>query len=89
MANEAQTVVGDNGADTQFRTEARAARRLYILHKLPTPYNDDFFRALDADGDIQLQVYHLWEGSDRRPWKSQLATGYPNHFMRPRAGVDD
>lgn len=63
-------------------------KRLYILHKLPTPYNDDLFRALHAEPDIQLQVYHLWRGSGRRPWKTELATGYPNYFMNTRLGID-
>lgn len=62
--------------------------RLYVIHKLPTPYNDDFFKALHADPQLDLQVYHLWRGSERRPWKSQLATGYPNYFMRPVLGLD-
>mgnify|MGYP002335986535 CR=1 FL=1 len=62
--------------------------RMRILHKLPTPYNDMFFRALYASPEIDLQVYHLWHGSWRRPWKTALATGYPNQYMRLRAGVD-
>ena len=62
--------------------------RLYILHKLPTPYNDDFFRALHADSDIQLQVFHLWRGSERRPWQSEMGTGYPNYYMQPKWGID-
>lgn len=69
--------------------ETRSRRyRLYVLHKLPTPYNDDFFRALHADPQLDVEVYHLWRGSSRRPWKSQLATGYPNYFMRPFLGLD-
>jgi len=65
-----------------------ALKRLYILHKLPTPYNDDLFRALHAEPDVQLQVFHLWRGSGRRPWKTELATGYPNYFMNTRFGID-
>ncbi len=61
---------------------------LHILHKLPTPYNDMFFRALHADENINLQVYHLWRGSWRRPWKTELATGYPNIYMQLKMGVD-
>ena len=62
--------------------------KLYILHKLPTPYNDNFFRALDADQEIELQVFHLWRGSERRPWKAQLGTGYPNRYIQSRLGID-
>lgn len=62
--------------------------RLYIIHKLPTPYNDDLFRAIHAEPDIVLKVFHLWRGSSRRPWKSELATGYPNRFMRTTLGID-
>jgi glycosyltransferase involved in cell wall biosynthesis len=63
-------------------------RRLYILHKLPTPYNDMFFRALHADKNLNVQVFHLWRGSWRRPWKSELATGYPNNYMKLFLGID-
>jgi glycosyltransferase involved in cell wall biosynthesis len=63
-------------------------KRLHILHKLPTPYNDDFFRALHEAPDIDLQVYHLWRGSERRPWKQQLGIGYPNRYMEPFLGID-
>lgn len=58
------------------------------MHKLPTPYQDDLFRAIHAEPGIDLQVFHLWKGSDRRPWKSLLGTGYPNHYMNVRLGVD-
>lgn len=62
--------------------------RLYVLHKLPTPYNDDFFRALAAEPGIDLQVFHLWQGSARRPWKSEMGTGYSNYYMRLQWGID-
>jgi len=62
--------------------------RLFILHKLPTPYNDYFFRALNVEPDIELQVFHLWRGSERRPWVSKLGTGYPNYYMQPKFGID-
>lgn len=62
--------------------------KLYILHKLPTPYNDELFRALYADQEINLQVFHLWKGSDRRPWQSKLGDGYPNYYMNPKFGID-
>lgn len=61
---------------------------LHILHKLPTPYNDTFFRALHAHEKINLQVYHLWRGSWRRPWKTELGTGYPNIYMQLKMGLD-
>lgn len=64
------------------------AKRLYILHKLPTPYNDELFRALGVDSDIELQVFHLWRGSERRPWKIQMGMGYPNFYMQPKWGID-
>lgn len=63
-------------------------KRLWILHKLPTPNNDALFRALHSDPEIDLQVFHLWRGSARRPWKTELATGYPNYYLRPKLGVD-
>ncbi len=63
-------------------------RKLFVLHKLPVPYHDDLFRALHEHPGVQLQVYHLWRGSDRRPWKMPLGTGYPNHYMAPLLGVD-
>lgn len=63
-------------------------RRLYILHKLPTPYNDDLFRALHEAEEIDLQVVHLWRGSERRPWKQPMAQGYPNFYMDPKLGLD-
>ena len=62
--------------------------RLFIPHKLPTPYNDYFFRALNVEPDIELQVFHLWRGSQRRPWVSKLGTGYPNYYMQPKFGID-
>ncbi len=65
-----------------------AWRKLFVLHKLPVPYHDDLFRALHAHPGVRLQVYHLWRGSDRRPWKVTLGTGYPNYYLRPRLGVD-
>ncbi len=63
-------------------------KRLYILHKLPTPYNDDLFRAIHSDPAIQLQVFHLWRGSKRRPWQSELGTGYPNYYLQTKWGID-
>ncbi len=62
--------------------------RLHVFNKLPTPYADDFFRAMDASDDIEIQVHHLWKGSDRRPWKLPLGEGYPNRYMSPKLGVD-
>ncbi len=65
-----------------------ARRKLFVLHKLPVPYHDDLFRALHTYPGVHLQVYHLWRGSDRRPWKAALGEGYPNHYMQLRCGVD-
>ena len=62
--------------------------KLCLLHKLPTPYNDAFFRALHQDHRIDLSVYHLWRGSWRRPWKSELGSGYPNKYMHLILGID-
>lgn len=62
--------------------------KLHILHKLPTPYNDMFFHALHIQEDIDVQVYHLWKGSWRRPWKSQLGQGYPNIYLKTLLGID-
>ena len=69
-------------------TKSTHPRRLYILHKLPTPYMDDLFRAIHASEDMDVQVYHLWKGSGRRPWKVELGTGYPNRYMNARFGID-
>lgn len=65
-----------------------APKRISILHKLPTPNNDLLFRALHNHPEVELQVYHLWSGSDRRPWRTPLGQGYPNYVMKPMLGVD-
>jgi glycosyltransferase involved in cell wall biosynthesis len=62
--------------------------RIHQIHKLPTPYTDYFFQALQADPNIDLYVYHLWRGSWRRPWKSELGLGYNNTFMKPICSID-
>lgn len=62
--------------------------RIHQIHKLPTPYTDYFFQALQANPNIDLHVYHLWRGSWRRPWKSELGLGYNNTFMKPICGID-
>lgn len=63
-------------------------KRLFILNKLPTPYNDYLFRTLHNDPDLDLQVFHLWRVSTRRPWQSVLGTEYPNYYMHLKWGVD-
>lgn len=76
------------------RAQVKMATRLYpvrihLYHKLPTPYNDMLFRALDADCRADLNVYHLWRRRDNRPWTVELATGYQNHYLETRVlGVD-
>jgi glycosyltransferase involved in cell wall biosynthesis len=60
------------------------AKRLFFLQKLPVPAFDTLFRALHESRAIDLQVFHLWSTNDRRPWKSQLGQGYPNHYMAPK-----
>jgi glycosyltransferase involved in cell wall biosynthesis len=62
--------------------------RIHYIHKLPTPYTDFFFQALEANPKLDLHVYHLWRGSWRRPWKSELGRGYNNSFMKPICGID-
>jgi glycosyltransferase involved in cell wall biosynthesis len=62
--------------------------RIHHIHKLPTPYTDFFFQALQDNPNIDLHVYHLWRGSWRRPWKSELGLGYNNTFMKPIWGID-
>ena len=62
--------------------------RIHQIHKLPTPYSDFFFQALEENPDVDFHVYHLWRGSWRRPWKSELGLGYHNTFMQPIAGID-
>lgn len=62
--------------------------RIHQLHKLPAPYSDYFFQALEDNPDIDFHVYHLWRGSWRRPWKSELGRGYHNTFMKPICGID-
>lgn len=61
---------------------------LTLLHKLPTPYNDEFFRTLYRHMDAGFRVIHLWRGSDKRPWTTPLGAGYPNGYMRPKATID-
>jgi glycosyltransferase involved in cell wall biosynthesis len=68
--------------------QAGGAIRIHQLHKLPTPYTDMFFRALQEHPNIDLHVYHLWRGSWRRPWKTELGLGYRNTYMRPIGGID-
>jgi glycosyltransferase involved in cell wall biosynthesis len=63
-------------------------KKIYILHKLPTPYNDDLFRAIHREKEMDLQVYHLWKGSARRPWTEKLATGYNNYYLKTFLGID-
>lgn len=65
-----------------------AAIRVHILHKLPTPYNDELFQALAANNEIDLHVHHLWRGNQSRPWQTELGTGYPNTYMKTILGVD-
>lgn len=47
-----------------------------------------FFSALDRCPEIDLTVNHLWRGSWRRPWKTQLGTGYKNRYMELFLGID-
>jgi glycosyltransferase involved in cell wall biosynthesis len=62
--------------------------RIHQIHKLPAPYSDFFFQALQDHPNIDFHVYHLWRGSWRRPWKSELGRGYHNTFMQPICGID-
>jgi glycosyltransferase involved in cell wall biosynthesis len=68
--------------------QAGGLLRIHQIHKLPAPYSDFFFQALEENPDIDFHVYHLWRGSWRRPWKSELGLGYSNTFMRPIGGID-
>lgn len=62
---------------------------IHLYHKLPTPYNDMLFRALDADSRVELDVYHLWKSRGNRPWTVKLATGYRNHYLDTKIlGID-
>ncbi len=67
---------------------AGPAIHLHVRNKLPTPYMDEFFRRLDRDPDVRLQVHHLWATAANRPWKSRLGTGYRNRYLRLFMGVD-
>lgn len=62
--------------------------RIHQIHKLPTPYSDLFFQALHDNPNLDLHVYHLWRGSWRRPWKSELGRGYNNTYMKTIWGID-
>ena len=62
--------------------------RIHQIHKLPTPYTDFFFQALQDNPNIDFHVYYLWQGSWRRPWKSELGLGYHHTFMKPIWGID-
>jgi glycosyltransferase involved in cell wall biosynthesis len=62
--------------------------RIHQIHKLPAPYSDFFFQALEGHPGLDFQVYYLWRGSWRRPWKSALGRGYRNTYMKPIWGID-
>ena len=62
--------------------------RIHQIHKLPAPYSDFFFQALGDHPGLDFQVYYLWRGSWRRPWKSEFGRGYRNTFMKPLGGID-
>jgi len=64
------------------------AKRLHILNNLPTPYNDGFFKALHEDDDVISYVHHLHRVSSRRPWKVEMAQGYPNRYVKTFLGID-
>ena len=68
--------------------EAGSAIDLHVLHKLPTPYTDKFYRRLSRDPGVQLQVHHLWSTAAYLPWKTRLGTGYCNRYMKLFMGVD-
>jgi glycosyltransferase involved in cell wall biosynthesis len=52
------------------------SRRIHWLCYQPTPYNDYLFRNLDADSEIDLNVYFRQTKISSHPWKSNLAQGY-------------
>jgi glycosyltransferase involved in cell wall biosynthesis len=62
--------------------------KIHLFHKLPTPYNDMLFRALHLHPEVDLLVHHLWRNRWNRPWTVELATGYPNHYLKTWLGVD-
>ena len=63
-------------------------KRVTILHKLPTPYNDELFRVLSTELEKDFRVIHLWKGSEKRPWRTPLAQGYRNTYLSTRLSVD-
>lgn len=68
--------------------QAGGAIRIHQVHKLPAPYSDFFFQALGDHPDLDFQVYYLWRGSWRRPWKSEFGRGYRHTFLKPLGGID-
>ncbi len=64
------------------------SRRIHWLCYQPTPYNDYLFRNLDADNEIDLNVYFRQIKISSHPWKSDLAQGYQSHVYNTVLGVD-
>jgi len=56
--------------------------------RMPTPYNDELFRALAELGAITLMVHYKEPVQSSWPWKSELGRGYPHRFYRKVLGVD-
>ena len=62
---------------------------IVIFHKLPTPYNDMFFRLLGERSEVNFEVYHLWRKKNSRPWSVSLGEGYNNYYLNTRLlGID-
>lgn len=51
--------------------------KILALASIPTPYRDDYWRALGRCPDVQLKVLYLAEGKSDRPWEPVVARGYP------------
>jgi glycosyltransferase involved in cell wall biosynthesis len=64
------------------------SRRIHWLCYQPTPYNDYLFRNLDADNEIDLNVYFRQIAISSHPWKSDLAQGYKSQAYNTVLGVD-
>lgn len=62
--------------------------RLHWICCQPTPYNDNLFRALAADGRIDLTVHFTRPVLETHPWSSPLGTGFDSRGYRTFLGVD-
>jgi len=69
-------------------TVQRGSLQVHWLCQLPTPYNDELFRAIDAQRVVDLIVHYERSVDSDWPWKSELGSGYTHRFYRRALRVD-